>query len=209
MAAPGTLREVARRAAEITDGHGCERVADILAGLAAAPSSPVRVRPATEDDAVLLHTWRNDPVVRSLSRSTDPIPLDGHAAWLRSSLADPDRHLLVVETAAPEGTPVATTRYDLLPGTLTDGAGSRARWEVSITVAPEMRGRGLGSATLQASDAWLAATEPGAREIEAWVRASNAGSRRLFERNGYRARESEDPEMDCFVRPVGPGVLPA
>lgn len=195
VAPPGTLRAVARHAAEITDGHGCERVAGILAELA----SPVRVRPATEDDAVLLHTWRNDPVVRSLSRSTDPIPLSDHAAWLRSSLASPDRHLLVVETAGPEATPVATTRYDLLP----DDAGSRARWEVSITVAPEMRGRGLGSATLQASDAWLTGAEPGAREIEAWVRSSNAGSRRLFERNGYRGVESENPEMDCFLRPIG------
>ena len=205
VAPSGTLREVARRAAEVTDGHGSERVAAILAELA----SPVRVRPATEHDAVLLHTWRNDPVVRSLSRSTDPIPLEAHAAWLRASLAAPDRHLLVVETAGPEATPVGTTRYDLLPGLPTDPDGSRARWEVSITVAPEMRGRGLGSATLQASDAWLTATEPNAREIEAWVRSTNDGSRRLFERNGYRDVESDDPEMDCFVRPVGPGVLPA
>jgi RimJ/RimL family protein N-acetyltransferase len=73
---------------------------------------------------------------------------------------------------------------------------------VSITVAPAMRGRGLGSATLQASDAWLAAAEPGAGEIEAWVRSSNDGSRRLFERNGYLGVESDDPEMDCFVRPL-------
>jgi len=200
VAAPGRLREVARRAAEVTDGHGCGRVAASLAGLA----SPVRVRPATEDDAVLLHTWRNDPVVRSLSRSTDPIPLDAHAAWLRASLAAADRHLLVVETAGPRAEPVGTTRYDLLPG----DDGSRTRWEVSITVAPEMRGRGLGSATLRASDAWLAATEPDAREIEAWVRSSNDGSRRLFERNGYRAIASDDPAMECFLRPVGRGNTP-
>jgi UDP-2,4-diacetamido-2,4,6-trideoxy-beta-L-altropyranose hydrolase len=201
VAPPGTLREVARRAAEVTDGTGCAVVATILTGLASAPAAPLRVRPATEDDAVLLHTWRNDPVVRSLSRSTDPIPLDSHAAWLRASLAAPDRHLLVVETAGSDATPVATTRYDLLA----DDSGSRARWEVSITVAPEMRGRGLGSATLQASDAWLTTTEPAVREIEAWVRSSNAGSRRLFERNGYRGIESDDPEMDCFVRPIGSG----
>jgi UDP-2,4-diacetamido-2,4,6-trideoxy-beta-L-altropyranose hydrolase len=199
VAPPGTLRKVARRAAAITDGHGCALVAGILTELSGTPASPVRVRPATQDDAVLLHTWRNDPVVRSLSRSTDPIPLDGHAAWLRAGLASPDRHLLVVEESGPAATPVATTRYDLLAG----DSGSRARWEVSITVAPEMRGRGLGSATLQASDAWLSATEPDAREIEAWVRSSNAGSRRLFERNGYRAVGSGDPEMDCFVRPIG------
>lgn len=198
----GTLRAVARRAAEVTDGQGCARVARELADL---PPAGVRVRPATPDDAALLHTWRNDPAVRSLSRSTDPISLDTHAAWLRSSLGAADRHLLVVETGG-RGTPAATTRYDLLP----DGAGPRERWEVSITVAPEMRGRGLGSAALEASDAWLAAREPPAAEIVAWVRRANTGSLRLFERNGYRAVPSDDPDLACLVRrlrdPVAPPV---
>lgn len=195
----GALRAVARRAAEVTDGLGCARVARALAEL---PSAGVRVRPAVLDDAALLHSWRNDPLVRSLSRSTDPISLDDHAAWLRSSLATSDRHLLIVESAG-DATPAATTRYDLLP----DGAGSRERWEVSITVAPEMRGRGLGRAALEASDAWLIAREPAASEIVAWVRRSNAGSLRLFERNCYRTISSADPDMTCLVRhPILPPV---
>jgi RimJ/RimL family protein N-acetyltransferase len=182
-------------------------VAAVLAELAVppvaadcAPGAPprLRVRPATQRDAVLLHTWRNDPEVRSLSRSSDPIDLATHAAWLERSLADASRHLLVVETADPEPVPVGTTRYDLVSGGGPDAA--RTRWEVSITVAPEMRGRGLGSATLQASDAWLASAEPATSEIVAFVRPANAGSRRLFERNGYRATPSAEPDMDCFVR---------
>ena len=205
----GVLRAVAARAAAVTDGAGCARVADVLAELvvprapaaSAVPPAPsgLRVRRATQDDAVLLHTWRNDPAVRSLSRSSDPIDLATHAAWLERSLADPGRHLLVVETTGAEPVPVATTRYDLLA----DGvpATARTRWEVSITVAPEMRGRGLGSATLQASDAWLRSAEPGTTEIVAFVRPSNTGSRRLFERNGYRATPSPEQDMDCFVRP--------
>ena len=161
-------------------------------------SSPqVRVRPATQEDAELLHRWRNDPEVRGLSRSSDPIALDTHAAWLRASLASPDRHLLLVE--AEDGTPVGTTRYDLLsPGD--DGGGARTRWEVSITVALEMRGRGMGSSTLQASDAWLREAEPATTEIVALVRPENTGSRHLFERNGYGAVSSAEPDMHCFVR---------
>lgn len=198
----GTLRAVARRAAEVTDGQGCARVARALAEL----SSPVlQVRPATPGDAVLLHTWRNDPVVRSLSRSTDPISLDTHATWLRSSLASPDRHLLVVETPG-DATPTATIRYDLLP----QQAGSRERWEVSITVAPDRRGRGLGLAALSASDAWLVAREPATSEIVAYVRRSHLGSLRLFERTGYRPIASDDPDLACLVRrlrdPVAPPV---
>jgi RimJ/RimL family protein N-acetyltransferase len=134
-------------------------------------------------------------VVRAWSRSSEPIDSCSHADWLRRSLADPDRHVLIVARAA-DGLPVATTRYDVRTAD-----GSRARWEISIAVAPEMRGRGFGNATLQVSDSWLLATEPGAAEIVAWVRTANVGSRTLFERNGYRAADRAEDGLECFVRP--------
>ena len=157
----------------------------------------VRVRRARQDDAALLLSWRNDPEVRGRSRSTDEIDPDAHAEWLRRTLASPDRHLLVVETD-PDGTPVGTVRYDRLATSSTDPG--RGRWEISISVAAAMRGRGVGSVTLQSADAWLMSTEADAREIVAHVRPDNTGSRQLFERNGYRAAPSAEPDMDCFVR---------
>jgi len=160
---------------------------------------PLQVRAATEDDAALLLAWRNDPEVRGWSRSSDEIPREAHEAWLRTVLADPDRHLLVV-VRPPGGEPVATTRYDLLDGGAESG--DRSRWEVSITVAPGMRGQGLGSATLQASDAWLRRTEPALAEIVAHVRPANTGSRFLFERNGYRPAPSDEAGMDRLVKPA-------
>ena len=159
------------------------------------PEGPrLRVRPATTDDARMLLDWRNDPEARSRSRSSDVIDLDSHLAWLERTLASPDRHLLVVETA--EGVPVATTRYDRLPSAATDGD----CWEVSISVAPGLRGRGLGGATLHASDEWLRDREPDATAVVAHVRPDNTSSRRLFLRNGYRPAPSEEPDMDRFVR---------
>jgi RimJ/RimL family protein N-acetyltransferase len=157
----------------------------------------LRVRTATTDDARLLLDWRNDPEARSRSRSDDVIDLDSHLAWLERTLASPDRHLLVVET--DEGTPVATTRYDRL-APAPDGT---ERWEVSISVAPGMRGRGLGGATLRASDEWLRAAEPGVAAVVAHVRPDNTSSRRLFLRSGYRPAPSEEPDMDRFVRHWG------
>ena len=161
------------------------------------PEAPrLRVRPATTEDAQLLLDWRNDPEARSRSRSSEVIDLESHLAWLGGTLASPDRHLLVVETA--EGTPVATTRYDRL-APAEDGD----RWEVSISVAPGMRGQGLGGATLHASDEWLHATEPGAAAVVAHVRPDNTSSRRLFLRSGYSPAPSDEPDMDRFVRHWG------
>ena len=155
----------------------------------------VRVRPATEDDAELLLVWRNDPEARRWSRSSGTIDLATHRAWLQRTLVSPDRHLLVV--ASTDGTPVATTRYDRLDG---------GTWEVSISVGPEMRGRGLGGATLRASDAWFYATEPEADRLVAHVRPANAASRRLFERNGYDPAPSGETGMLRYERTRGRDV---
>jgi RimJ/RimL family protein N-acetyltransferase len=152
----------------------------------------MRVRPAVEDDAELLLSWRNDPEARRWSRSSDTIDLATHRAWLLRTFASPDRYLLVVE--AGDGTPVATTRYDRLDGDAT-------AWEVSITVGPDVRGRGLGGATLAASDAWLLDAEPAARRIVAHVRPANEASRRLFERHGYAPAPSREPDMLRLERP--------
>jgi len=166
-----------------------------MAGPDGAPGLVV-VRPATAADADLLLRWRNDPAVRARSRSSAPIDRASHDAGLRRSLADPDRHILIVHAA--DGLAVGTTRYDVR--TAGGSPGSRARWEISIAIAQEVRGRGFGSAALRASDAWLLAAEPGTTEIVAFVRPSNTGSRRLFEHHGYRAVPSPEPDMDCRVR---------
>ena len=105
---------------------------------------------------------------------------------------------------AEDARPAGTVRYDLLP----EQAGSRARWEVSITVAPDLRGRGLGSAALSAADSWLIACEPAAAEIVAYVRRTHIGSLRLFERSGYSRVTSDDPELECLVRRLAPVAPP-
>ncbi|MBE1499420.1 RimJ/RimL family protein N-acetyltransferase [Amycolatopsis lexingtonensis] len=129
-------------------------------------------REATEADAELLLDWRNDPRTRQSSRSTAVVALDEHLAWLRGVLADPQRLLLVVEH---EETPVGTVRFDRRDG---DG------WEVSITLAPESRGRGLSGAVLAEGER-AARDRLGVRTVLAAVHLDNTASAKLFERAGY------------------------
>lgn len=163
------------------------------------PAARFTVRRANAADAELLLAWRNDPVVRRWSRTSEVIDPDAHARWLHGTLADADRHLLVVQMCGDEGDlPVATARYDLLPSSA--GPTDRARWEISISVAPEMRGRGVGGGTLRAADDWLAVTEPAAEEVVAEVLPGNEGSDRLFRRNGYVPTAAAAAQAARYVR---------
>lgn len=144
------------------DGRGAARIVD-----AAAPA-PV-VRAATEADAHLLLAWRNDEQTMAWSRGGAVGPAE-HRAWLARVLADPDRRLLMAEQ---ENRPVGTVRFDRATGT---------GWEVSVTVAPAHRGRGLAARILAAGEATLG----GGVTIFANVHRDNAASLALFRRAGYR-----------------------
>lgn len=150
----------------LVDGDGAARVVFHLR----APS--LRLRPAGASDARLLWTWANDPSVRAVSWSQAPIPWDGHVAWLDRRLADPDTTLWIAEAG---GAPVGTVRCDRKGATAV----------VSVTVAPEARGQGLGPLLV-----WLAARryfeQTDVDAIDAYIKPDNVASVRAFGKAGYR-----------------------
>lgn len=87
------------------------------------------------DDAERLFKWRNDPETRKNSRNTEPIDFKKHMEWLRASLENPQRKIYIAED---DGVSVGVVRSDL-EGDLV---------ELSWTIAPEARGRGLGKEML-------------------------------------------------------------
>jgi RimJ/RimL family protein N-acetyltransferase len=92
----------------------------------------INIRPADMGDAQTLLAWRNDPLTRANSRNGGEVGFAEHIAWLRGVLSSNDRLLLVAEE---RGRPVGTCRADR----------RRDGWELSWTVAPEARGRGIGT----------------------------------------------------------------
>jgi spore coat polysaccharide biosynthesis predicted glycosyltransferase SpsG/RimJ/RimL family protein N-acetyltransferase len=163
---PEILAELRSRGQERVDGLGAWRIP-----AAEVVDADVTTRLATGTDARLLHEWRNDPTTRQASRSSDEVAWDEHVRWVDRVLGDPARQLYVAEQA---GAPIGTVRWDHLGG---------GDWEVSITVAPQARGRGLAVPLLRAGEDALR-VEGGARLI-ATVHVDNVPSRRLFERAGY------------------------
>lgn len=138
-------------------------------------------RAAAAPDADLLLRWRNDAETRAWSRSSAPVAPDRHAAWLTAVLADPVRHLWVLEQ---DGEPVATVRHDRI---------RQGRYEVNVTVAPHRRGEGLATKALAAAGEALAQQDPSPHVIEAHVLPDNTASLAVFGAAGYRrAGDDED-----------------
>ena len=147
-----------------------------------AEEAPLRLRPAGRADAPLLYAWRNDPETRLASHATDPIAWSDHVAWLGASLASPDRRLRIAEV---DGEPVGVVR----------AARSSDGWELSWTVAPRARSRGIGRRMLRAFveslDGPLCAT----------IRRDNAASAKIAAAAGFvRVGDAEASGFDRWHR---------
>ncbi|MGX7823583.1 GNAT family N-acetyltransferase [Actinokineospora sp. 24-640] len=169
LTTPTARAALSRAAAKTVDGHGARRILNAAAGLT--------TRPATPADSDRLLAWRNDPVTRHWSVNQDLVPQAVHETWLATALTT--RHLLIAEES---GTPIAVIRFDpTAPGEV----------EVSITLAPQARGRGLARPVLEAAHDHLTDTRVLAR-----VHRDNTASRRLFASAGYRP--TQRPAEDGF-----------
>jgi UDP-2,4-diacetamido-2,4,6-trideoxy-beta-L-altropyranose hydrolase len=164
--------KMSQRARELVDGQGSRRVVSAMQG------GSLRLRRADENDDHLLWDWANDPEVRSVSFSTEPIPWERHLQWFKAKLADPEAVLYVA--IDPEGTPIGHARYQI------DGA----RAAVSISLAKPWRGKGFGRTILALASEELFRTT-NATIIDAYVKPVNAISLQLFTRAGYTRLPNE------------------
>lgn len=162
---------MAQAAAALCDGLGAERVALAVERLCGRLLARCGLRPATQADCAVLLDWQRHPETRRHFRNPEPPDAAEHAAWFAAKARDPRCLMHMVEDA---GQPAGFVRLDL------DGAGGA---EVSILVAPDRRGRGVGADAL----ALIAALRPDLR-LTAEVLPGNTASHRLFRKAGYSAR---------------------
>jgi RimJ/RimL family protein N-acetyltransferase len=156
---------------------------------AGQPRAEVTLRPATEDDSDVLLQWRNDPEAIRFSVSGHGVTPAEHREWLSGRLADAGTLLWIAERT---GTAVGQVRVDM-----EDGIGT-----VSVAVAPSQRGRGLGSAVLQAMVIEMA-SEARVRRLLAVAQAENTASIRAFERAGFHRAGRHEPDFIVLERSVG------
>lgn len=97
------------------------------------------LRKATIEDAKMLLEWRSDHLTREQSIQTGGIKFEDHLKWLEKTLTNPDRELLVAFEA---DSPVGTCRIDK------ESTNGQSIFELSWTIAPEARGKGMGKKML-------------------------------------------------------------
>jgi RimJ/RimL family protein N-acetyltransferase len=155
------------------------------------------LRPATSADSATLLQWRNDARTREWARTTLASAQSEHEDWLTRLLADPSRLLFVLQRERQD---VASVRLDL--SDVSDDSGDARQAEISITVAPEVRGQGVGSQALAATAAYAADSLPRVRHILAVVNRGNEASVRLFTKAGYHPRVPTDPTWLELILPL-------
>jgi UDP-2,4-diacetamido-2,4,6-trideoxy-beta-L-altropyranose hydrolase len=185
------LKAMSEAAAQVVaGGETTKRVTHAILELVTGRG--VDFRPATPDDAPLLRAWRNDPETRRWSFTSNEVRSDEHAAWLRKVLADPNRRLLIA--FARDGQPVGTVRVDALDA---------PACELSWTVAPEARGRGLGKEMVRAAAHGLGG------ELVARIKNGNTASERIAAFAGFVKEADDNGNMLWRARLGAPGPLRA
>ena len=127
-------------------------------------------------DWARLFAWRNDPITRESMLSRGEVPLQDHLRWMSETLAKETVRLFIA-CDEDRGVPVGTARLDLRV------AGSSTIADVSLTVDPRQRGRGLAEEILAMLEA--EARTLGVTRLIATVKVANHASLRAFADAGY------------------------
>lgn len=146
----------------------------------------ITARLATSEDSRDLWIWRNDPVTRAMSITTEEVAWDVHTKWYEKSLSNPNR-LLFIGTAA-DNNKIGMCRFDL------DEEKDCA--EVSINLNPHHRGQKLSEPFLTCAIELFRKNH--AVPLKATIRKNNTASIRCFTKTGFQF-DTEDAEYNYYT----------
>jgi GNAT superfamily N-acetyltransferase len=135
-------------------------------------------------DALQAHHTAISPDLGKSTPSREPadawrIRRSKYERWLR----DPDTFLVLAEAA---GEPVGYAFVTVGPGYASWRTGQRLAELETLSVLPEHRGNGVGSALLDA--VWSRLAELGVEDMAITTTTTNVDSHRFYEREGFQQR---------------------
>lgn len=183
--APEKRADLSRRGQALVDGVGAARVVQQMQAYG------LTLRPARADDCRPVWEWANEPATRAASFSSEPIPWEDHVRWFTTRLADPNTLFYIALNA--EAAPLGSVRYQV------DGREAI----ISISLAPDQRGRGYGSHIIRLASRQVF-ENTAVNVIHAYVKPENIASARAFVKAGFSdggaARVREQPALHFVLR---------
>ncbi|MFX1282091.1 MAG: GNAT family N-acetyltransferase [Promethearchaeota archaeon] len=147
----------------------------------------LRLRKATKEDMLFLFNLRNDPIVRESSFDTGKIKLETHTQWFNNKLKTKDCIILIAEYEAQR---IGQIRFDINETVNTA--------EISISILPEFRGKGLGVNILKLACDY-AFKKLLIKEIFAFIKKRNLISLKAFSKVGFSTKGySKHKGINCL-----------
>lgn len=138
----------------------------------------ISLRRASVDDSTILFQWRNDALTRAASHNKDEITREEHEEWFKTTLVDRNKQLYIAEE---NGIALGTVRADF---DSRDGC-----YELSWTVAPKARARGVGNEMVALFVNQLKGP------VKATIKRGNLASVIIAERCGMKMEREENGLM--------------
>lgn len=135
----------------------------------------INIRKAGSADCEDIFVWRNDEKTVESSFNSAIIPYEEHLLWYRKTLEDDDRIIFIGED--PAGEKFGMIRFDKV---------NTDTYEVSVNLAPEYRGRGLGAELITQASGLVKG------RLLAKIKAGNPASVRAFKKSGYVGAGEKD-----------------
>ena len=138
------------------------------------------VRLARSGDCRNIFEWRNDPITRSMSNSSEIIDWEQHTNWFNGSLNSKNRILLICEKNSIDK--IAVVRFDI----------SKTGVLVSINLNPKKRGKNFAKGSLTRSIEFFLKKYPLTKNMYAEVNEKNIASKKTFLGVGFLSYTVED-----------------
>lgn len=152
---------------QIVDGQGSDAVARNLA------ANSIKLRPVKEEDCEILWQWANDPMIRSVSFSSEYISWSDHVQWFTSKLGD--HNCIFYIALNQDNLPIGQVRYELLNQEAT----------ISLAISESFRGLGYGRQIILLGCQKLGQSSL-AKKINAYVKPNNLSSVNVFLKSGFQ-----------------------
>lgn len=134
------------------------------------------LRLADISDLDMYYEWANDPVVRSNSFNSAPIPYEDHVKWFNKAVSRDDVVLYVLMDADKA---VGQIRINI----------TNSVAEISYSIASDFRGMGYGSKIVLLLIDKIRVDRPEIQTIRARVKPDNNASLKVFENQGFTKNE--------------------